>query len=193
MAERRSALADSLKPGTYGVAGAPGIDIRELRPLSAVQVAAFDAERAASAIGEALGTSAPSERNGVAVGGDSTVLWIGPGRWIVIEPESRDLAVLLAQHCPRDVASVTDLGHARTALRIEGPKVRDLLAKLSTLDFDPAAFPQGTCAQTQFGHVGVLLYCQAHDGFDVFLPRSFAVSAFESILDAALEFGCRVS
>ncbi len=195
MAERRSALADALKPGLYGAAGpvGPGIEIREVGPLTVVQVAAFNAGRAAVAIGEALGTPAPTERNGVATAGAAVVLWTGPGRWLVIEPESRDLASLLEQHCPGDVAAVTDLGHARTGLRVEGPKVRDLLAKLSTLDVDPTVFPPATCAQTQFGQVGVLLYCRLRDGFDVFLPRSFAVSAFEAVIDSALEFGCRVS
>jgi sarcosine oxidase subunit gamma len=195
MAERRSALAEALKPGVYGAVmpAGPGVEIRELASLTAVQVAAFDAERAAAAIGEALGTPAPSGRNGVATGGDTVVLWTGPGRWLVIEPESRDLASLLAHHCPGDVAAIADLSHARAALRVEGPKVRDLLAKLSTLDVDPAVFPPGTCAQTQFGQIGVLLYCRLHDGFDVFVPRSFAVSAWEAVIDAALEFGCRVS
>lgn len=195
MAERRSALAEALKPGVHGAAGpeGPGIETRELRPLTVVQVAAFDTERAASAIGTAIGAPAPSGRNGVASAGDTTVLWTGPGRWLVVEPESRDLASLLHHHCPGDVAAITDLGHARAALRVEGAKVRDLLAKLCTLDVDPAAFPLATCAQTQFGQIGVLLYCRVHDGFDVFVPRSFAVSAWEAILDAALEFGCRVS
>ena len=195
MAERQSALAQALKPGVFGAAGpaGPGVEIRELKPLAVVQVAAFDAERAASAIGTALGAPAPAGRNGVATAGDSTILWTGPGRWLVVEPESRDLASLLAHQCPGDVAAITDLGHARTALRAEGRKVRDLLAKLCTLDLDPAVFPPASCAQTQLGQTGVLLYCRAQDGFDIFLPRSFAVSAWESILDAALEFGCRVS
>jgi len=195
MAERHSALADALKPGVYGDAGAAGagIEIRELKPLAVVQVAAFDPDRAAGAIGATLGAPAPSSRNGVATAGQATVLWTGPGRWLVIEPESRDLASMLAHDCPGDVAAITDLGHARTVLRVEGPKVRDLLAKLCTLDLDSAVFPPGSCAQTQFGHVGVLLYCRVQDGFDVFLPRSFAVSAWESMIDAALEFGCRVS
>jgi sarcosine oxidase subunit gamma len=110
-----------------------------------------------------------------------------------MEAESRDLASLLTGHCSGGVAAITDLSHARTALRVEGPKVRDLLAKLSTLDVDPTVFPAGSCAQTQFGQIGVLLYCVAHDGFNIFVPRGFAVSAWETILDAALEFGCRVS
>jgi heterotetrameric sarcosine oxidase gamma subunit len=195
MAERLSALAQALKAGVFGAAGpaGPGVEIRELKSLAVVQVAAFDAERAASAVGAALGAPASAERNSVATAGEATILWTGPGRWLVVEPESRDLASLLAHHCPGDVAAITDLGHARTALRAEGQKVRDLLAKLCTLDLDSAVFPPGTCAQTPLGQTGVLLYCRAQDGFDIFLPRSFAVSAWESILDAALEFGCRVS
>ncbi len=195
MADRRSALAEVLKTGVLGAVGTtgPGVEIKELKPLTTVQVAAFDPDRAASAVGAALGAPAPTGRNGVATAGDATILWTGPGRWLIVEPESRDLSSLLAHHCPGDVAAVTDLGHARTALRAEGPKVRDLLAKLCTLDVDPTVFPPGSCAQTQLGQAGVLLYCRAQDGFDVFLPRSFAVSAWESIIDAALEFGCRVS
>ncbi len=194
MAERRSALAECLKPGLYGAAGpsGPGIEIRELRPLAVAQVAAFDPDRTSAAIGAALGAPAPLQRNQVATGGDSIVLWTGPGRWLVVEPESRDLAALLAQHCPGDVAAITDLSHARAALRVEGPQARTLLAKLCTLDVDPAAFPPGTCAQSQFGQVGVLLYCRARDGFDIYMFRGFAVSAWETIIDAALEFGCRV-
>jgi sarcosine oxidase subunit gamma len=193
MAERRSPLAECLKPGVYGAAGpgGPGVEIREPRPLTAVQVAVFDAERAATSIGTALG--APTGRNGVAISGDSVVLWTGPGRWLIVEPESRDLPSLLTDHCSSDVAAITDLSHARAALRVEGPKTRALLSKLCTLDVDPAVFSVGTCAQSQFGHIGVLLYCRAEDGFDVFVPRGFAVSAWETIIDAALEFGCRVT
>jgi sarcosine oxidase subunit gamma len=195
MAERRSALADCLRPGLFGASGpgGPGIEIRELRPLAVAQVAAFDADRAAAAIGAALGTPAPLQRNAVATSGETTVLWTGPGRWLVVEAETRDLAALLGQHCPGDVAAVTDLSHARTALQVEGPQVRALLAKLCTLDFDPGAFPPGSCAQTQFGQIGVLLYCGAPDGFDIFMFRGFAVAGWETIIDAALEFGCKVS
>src|SRR5690242_21947508 len=111
MAERRSALAETLKPGVYGAAGSagPGVQISELKSLAAVQVAAFDADRAAAAIGATLGTPAPLSRGGVATAGHATMLWTGPGRWLVIEPESRDLASLLAHDCPGDVAAITDL------------------------------------------------------------------------------------
>jgi len=76
MVERRSALAECLKPGLHGAAGAtgPGIEIREVKPLTAVQVAAFDADGAASAVDRALGTPAPSGRNGVATAGEAPAL-----------------------------------------------------------------------------------------------------------------------
>jgi len=193
MAERRSALVECRKPGTYGAltAAGPGVTIQEIRPLSAVQVGGFDAERAAAAIAAATGAPAPTVRNSVGSAGETHVLWTGPARWLVLEPERRDLAGLLAQQCPIEVAAVTDLSHARTSLRLEGPAVRPVLAKLCTLDVEAGAFPPGTCAQTIFGQIGVLLHCRTPDCFDILMYRGFAVSAWETVTDAALEFGCR--
>lgn len=194
MAERRSALVECRKPGTYGALApaGPGVTIQEIRPLSAVQVSGFDAARAAAAIAAATGAPAPTVRNSVGSTGETHVLWTGPARWLVLEPEHRDLAGLLAQKCSVEVAAVTDLSHARTAFRLEGPAVRSVLAKLCTLDVEAGAFPPGTCAQTIFGQIGVLLHCRTPDCFDILMYRGFAVSAWETVTDAALEFGCRV-
>ena len=194
MAERRSALVECRKPGAYGAAvpAGTGVTIQEIRPLSAVQVAGFDGERAAAAIAAATGAPAPLARNGVGTAGETRVLWTGPSRWLVIEPESRDLAGLLARHCGVEAGAVTDLSHARTALRLEGQAVRSVLAKLCTLDVEADGFPPGSCAQTLFGQIGVLLHCRTPDCFDILMYRGFAVSAWETISDAALEFGCRV-
>ena len=195
MPERRSALLECRKPGLYGATGThePAIELRELAPISAVQVAAFDEEKVAAAIAAAVGTAPPRRRNLVASVGETRILWTGPARWLVLEPESRDLRRLLAAQCPVEIAAITDLSHARTAIGIEGPAVRILLSKLCTLDFDARAFPPGACAQTQLGQIGALLHCRAENAFDVLVFRGFAVSCWEMIADAALEFGCRVA
>jgi methylglutamate dehydrogenase subunit D len=194
MPECRSALAGCLRTGTYGAADASGPDITigEVTGLAIVQVAAFDAEQAAAAIAQATGASASLRRCSVAVNGAARVLWIGPGRWLVCELEGRDLASRLAGHCKPEIAAITDLSCARTTIRIEGKVARSVLAKLCTLDFDPPAFPSDTCAQTQLGQIGALLDCRAADVFDVVVYRGFAVSAWEMLTDAALEFGYQV-
>lgn len=194
MPERRSPLVECRRPGLHGAspAGGPGIEIGEIAPLSAVQVAAFDEEKAAAALGAAIGIAAPRQQNSTAVDGETAVLWTSPARWLVVEREKRDLGELLARHCTPEIAAVTDLSHARTAIRIEGRAVRTLLSKLCTLDLDRAAFPQGCSAQTVMGHIGILLHCRAEACFDLFVYRGFAVSAWETIVDAALEFGCQI-
>lgn len=195
MPERRSALVHCHKPGLYGATGAqgPAIELRELGPLSAVQVAAFDEEKAAEAIEAAIGVAPPRQRNRVASVGETSILWTGPARWLVLEPEKRDLQALLVAQCAIEISAITDLSHARTAIGIEGPAARALLSKLSTLDFDVAAFPSGACAQTQLGQIGALIHCRAENAFDVLVFRGFAVSCWEAIADAALEFGYRVA
>jgi len=194
VADRRSALRECRRAGLYGAspAAGPGILLREIAPISAVQVAAFDEEKAATALTAVVGVAAPRRRNTAVVAGDTALLWTGPARWMVVEPETRDLGALLAERLPPDVAAPTDLSHARTALRIEGWAVRTLLSKLATLDFDPTAFPPGGTAQTVMGQIGLLLHCRAVASFDLFVYRGFAVAAWETITDAALEFGCRV-
>jgi len=190
--ERRSALAECLKPGRYGAETAERLVISEVTGLAMVQVAAFDAERVMAAISAATGAAVSDRHGSVAIVGNTRVLWTGSGRWLVVEPESRDLAKLLAERCAPEVAAVTDLSHARTVIRTAGKAARAVLAKLCTLDFDPPAFPAGTCAQTQLGQIGALTDCRAADAFDIAVYRGFAVSAWEMLTDAALEFGYQV-
>jgi len=192
MLDRRSALAECLKHGVYGAETVERLVISEITGLAMVQVAAFDPAQAMAAISAAIGAAASDQHGSVATGGNTRVLWTGPGRWLIGEPESRDLARLLAESCPPAVAAVTDLSHARTVIRLEGSAARSVLAKLCTLDFDPPAFPAGTCAQTQLGQIGALIDCREAEVFDIAVYRGFAVSAWEMITDAALEFGYQV-
>jgi methylglutamate dehydrogenase subunit D len=191
MPERRSALAECLRAGLYGAPGGTLV-ISEVTGLAIVQVAAFDEGRAAAAIAAATGATAPPAHGGVGTGGNTRVLWTGPGRWLLLEPESRDLGALLAGHCPADAAAIIDLCHAFTVLRIEGAQARSVLVKLCTLDLDPSAFAPNRSAQTQLGHVGAILDCRGADCFDIAIYRGFAVSACEMLTDAALEVGYQV-
>ena len=194
MAERRSALIACLEPGHHGAvhSAGPGVELREVAPLAIVQVAAFEMESARSELRAAIGVAPTEKRNEVAGIDETRVLWTGPGRWLVIEPETRDLHRLLAQGALASVAAVTDLSHARTAIALAGPASRAVLAKLCSIDVDPAVFRSGACAQTQFGQIGALVHCRAAQSFEILVFRGFAVSAWEMILDAALEFGCHV-
>jgi sarcosine oxidase subunit gamma len=68
------------------------------------------------------------------------------------------------------------------------------LPKGCTLDFHPSRFAAGHCAQTSLGHANTLINCIDDESiFDLFVLRSYAVSFWEWITDAAGEFGYRVT
>jgi sarcosine oxidase subunit gamma len=179
---RRSALAPLYREGRWGAAwGEPGAILAERRPLAIVQIWAWDGA------GEGLGLPPPgrsSDADGAAF------LWIGPGRWLAVARDEAggDLAATLGERFGA-AASLTDIGHARVAIRISGPRTRDLLAKGTGIDLHPRAFAGGACAGTLVGHVAALLLAVADDAIDVYVARSYALDFWEWLTDAAAEFG----
>ncbi|WP_420404717.1 sarcosine oxidase subunit gamma [Nisaea sp.] len=196
-AVRRSALSNVRVPGDFGATpfNGPGIHLAERAPLSVVQVET-GAERTGELI-EATGTTlgiTPSQVPNAATGtGRPRILGTGTGRWIVVEPESRDLAGILRAALPESTA-VTDLSHARVCLRLSGREARTLLAKGCSIDLHPDAFRPETSRMTSLFHSAVLIDCRsAGPVYDIYVHRSYAVHLFEMLLDGALEFGCRVA
>jgi heterotetrameric sarcosine oxidase gamma subunit len=199
MVERLSALAAIYRPGSVGTIGAagPGIILAERRPLATVQVAARAEEGRVvrDALAAALGVAPDAATNRTATRGDTTILWVGPERWLVVEPEraDRDLDTLLRGALADTCAGVTDLGNGRTTLRIAGPRSRDLLAKGSAVDFHVRAFPVGACAQGLLGHVGALFHAvDETPRFDLLIARSYAQTVWEWLIESSAEYGCRV-
>ncbi|MEQ8332991.1 sarcosine oxidase subunit gamma family protein [Nisaea sp.] len=194
---RRSALAGSLQPGDHGANrfDGPGIHLTERTPFSVVQLEArADAIPALSEALEAATGTAPSLTPNQSAGtGRPRILATGTGRWLVVEPEHRDLAAHLRGTLP-DTVAVTDLGHARTVLRLSGRDARTLLAKGCSIDMHPSAFLTDTSRMTGLFHAACLIDCRsAEPVFDIYVHRSYAVHLFEALLDGALEYGCRVS
>jgi heterotetrameric sarcosine oxidase gamma subunit len=198
MVERLSALASVYRPGDFGTPGpVPAIVIAERRPLAMVQVAAFGGEGdVMTGMAGAVGVTPDPRPNRAATGGDTSVLWLGAGRWLVVEPvrPDRDLEQVLRRALPETGAAVTDLSESRTVLRIAGPRARDVLAKGCPVDLHARAFPVGACAQSLLGHVGALFHAvDATPSFDVYVARSFALTVWEWMTEAAAEYGYRVA
>jgi heterotetrameric sarcosine oxidase gamma subunit len=200
MVERISALAAVYRPGRIGTIGpsGPGIVLAERRPLATVQVAARAEEGRAvrDALAAALGVAPDAATNRTATRGDTTILWIGPERFLVVAPEraDRDLDALLRAALAGTTAAVTDLGNGRTTLRVAGPRSRDLLAKGSAIDFHTRTFPVGACAQGLLGHVGALFHAvDETPRFDLHVARSYAQTVWEWLIESAAEYGCEVA
>ena len=86
-------------------------------------------------------------------------------------------------------ATVTDLSHGRTILRLEGEAAADVLAKGVAIDLDPAAFPTDRVAQSMIHHIDIVLHRLGPDAFELWVLRSFAESLAEWLLEAGAEFG----
>lgn len=114
---------------------------------------------------------------------DTVTAWrVAPDR-ILIEGSGD-----LSEHASEQLA-VLDLGHARTAITLSGPAVRDLLSQVVSVDMSPEAFGTGEFVQTGLHHVGVLLGCTGPDSFEVLVPCTWGETVWEALLHNALPHG----
>jgi methylglutamate dehydrogenase subunit D len=194
IAPRQSALGAMLAPRRPEPTERAAVRLQERHNLQIRQIAAWrDADLAPlrAALVESPGIALPDGPDAACADG-RVALRIAPRRWWLVEEPGRaaesDLVAALAGR-----AALTDLSHARTVLRLGGPAGRSVLAKLCRIDLHPSALPPGRVAQTALGQVPVLIHAlDDGSGFDLYLPRSLAVSAAASLIDAAEEFGIAV-
>lgn len=90
------------------------------------------------------------------------------------------------------LASCADQSHGRVIIAVQGPRVRDLLAKGTSVDLHPVAFGDGRCAVTLMAHVGVHLAQTGADAFEISVFRSFARGFWEWLTLQAEEMGYAV-
>jgi heterotetrameric sarcosine oxidase gamma subunit len=83
---------------------------------------------------------------------------------------------------------VTPLSSSRTRIEISGAPARDVLAKCAAIDFHPKEFKAGQFVMTGIHHVPVLIHCISAETFHLYIMRTFALSIWDFVTDAALEF-----
>lgn len=175
MPERRASLE--------GAAAGERLRIRELPPRPLVQVSAFHghAGAAADALERSAGLRPPRDIGHVVERDDRTLLCVGPGRWWLVGGDDAVPELDPAR------AAVVDQSHGRVVLEVAGERVRDLLAKGTSIDLHPAALPAGRSAATALGPIAVVLHARADDRFEIHVARSYARALFDWLDDAALE------
>jgi methylglutamate dehydrogenase subunit D len=194
MFEPKSALASALKKGGRdGADGKRRCRLGELRGYVLLQVAGFpemmpEVERALPA---AVGAPLPKTLSETVAAGAGRVFRTGPEQfWIVGPANDGDGAEAhLRRAIPPAVGAVTPLSHSRTRIVIEGACARDVLRKGIPLDFDQDVFRVDQAALTGIHHTPVLIHRAGPDRYEIYAMRSFALSVWEWLTDAALEFG----
>ncbi len=82
---------------------------------------------------------------------------------------------------------VTDVTSGMTALRIVGPRAREVIASLTSLDVRERSMPDGSCAQAAFAEVhGTLLRrdIAGDAAFELYVAREFGVYVWEVVLES---------
>lgn len=90
-----------------------------------------------------------------------------------------------------EIGSSVSLGESRMRLRMRGASVFDILGACMAVDWDWPQAAAGGAIQTGFHHVPVLALRTAADACDLLVPRSFAQSLSEWIIDAAAPYLAR--
>ncbi|MGZ9723979.1 sarcosine oxidase subunit gamma [Rhizobium miluonense] len=126
---------------------------------------------------------------GLKVIDDVSVRSAGPREWFVVsetlgaESVARDLFAL-------DPARVSffEQSDGRVLLRISGPNTRRILAKCVAVDLHPQVFAEGHSANMLCCHVSANVARTGPDRFEIIVPRSYAGSVFEEIMEMGREF-----
>jgi sarcosine oxidase subunit gamma len=119
-----------------------------------------------------LGMRPPAAPNTVASSANLSILWLGPDEWLVVLKTGTvpDLRKALA-----GIHSATvDVTSSRKALIVSGERAEEVLAKAATLDFSLAAFPVGSCAQTNIARTQGIIWRRGAQDFVIYVRSSFA-------------------
>jgi len=172
--------------------GGAGVILQERRPSAIAQINGAPDESELNLKLGAYGLEPKLMPNRSSQGKGIRLMWNGPGMWLTesatVAPA--DLVGGLRNTLGESDATVTDISHARTIIRITGPAASDLLCKGSPLDIE--SLRTNDCASTLLGHLSVLINT-IDDGYDVYAFRSFGLALWEWLTHEAEEFGYQVA
>ncbi|MBS1269523.1 MAG: hypothetical protein MAG794_00474 [Gammaproteobacteria bacterium] len=186
MADRISALDGHYNTGRFGEPGEIGVTLSEVRSLTLYQLAAWPdtIDAVAAKAAEMAGADAAPGPCAATLGSQGALLRIEPLKWWLYGAEARAI--------DPEQGTALELSHSRTHVRLAGPYARVCLNRLIPLDLRGQSCPVGAVASTAMHHVAVTLW-RSNNGFELFLPRGFALSLWEMLFDTAVQFGVEIS
>jgi len=185
MAKRQSALASSYHRGLHGRPGEPGVQLQEIENLALHQVCAWPdtLTEVSVTIAQAIGATQTPKPGRVVSGPGGTALRVEPLKWWLLgaEPASLD----------SEMGAMLDISHSRTRILLSGPEAGACLGRLFPVDLRPDHFPVDRVASGGIHHVGVALW-HSEAGYELFIPRGFAESLWEILVETAEQFGLEI-
>jgi sarcosine oxidase subunit gamma len=179
MSEPRTALGAATTPGRVTVRAAPA------QGMIAVRGDLSDRSLAGK-LADAAGVAIPATR-GVSRDGDSALLWMSPDEAMLLCPyaQAAERLAALDAALAGEHALCADVSDARQVFTLEGPGVREVLAKLSPADLRPAALPAGELRRTRLAQVSGAFWLSDETTAHVVCFRSVAGYVFDLLSTAA--------
>ncbi len=184
--QRRSALKQA--PSGAPTISTDALSMTEHRPHVIVQINGATEPATLQIALSAIGFPAAQFKSGRAYCcDDATLLWNGPGMWILVcENDRADLVNQLNVALQDTAATVTDLSHSRTILTMQGENLLDFLYSGCPIDLDNC--PPDACFSTQFGHFNIMLHLKDRQHANMYVYRSFGQALWEHCQHAVEEF-----
>ena len=108
---------------------------------------------------------------------------LGPGQRLALGISMRDFNDL-----DPEVSAVEQTG-SRARIGVSGPGAEALLARGVGADLHPSRFGQGASAPMLFGRIGIVLARLGGERWEILVPRSYALSLWEELLEAGRSIG----
>ena len=90
------------------------------------------------------------------------------------------------------IATTLDISHAFTSIEIKGDNSTLFLNRHLPIDLRTKNFPNLSSASTAIHHVSVKLFKISSNNYCLYIPRGFALSIWEILLETADQFGYEV-
>lgn len=128
---------------------------------------------------------------------DVTVCRLGDEQFLVVASDiiHRRIEPLVRRATqPGEVVVVTDVTSATTLLSVQGPRSRELLARLTDADLSNEAFPYLTAQRLHVGYAPVLVGRVTYVGelgYELHVPAEYALGVYDDLFAAGADLGIR--
>ena len=185
MVNRSSALDTNYIIDKQTINGSIGLKFRKIKNLQLIQVAVWPEtiDKVGSLIANHLNFSSSPQPKIAFSNKSITIMRTEPLKWWVL---GSDLPLLSTED-----GTTLDLSHSFTQIEISGPSTTVFLNRFLPIDLREKSFPINSVASSAIHHVSVKLW-YSKEGYNLFIPRGFALSLWEIFLETASQFGYEV-
>lgn len=172
----------------------PDVSVSEVAPRAMITLRGdFRDESFRTAVTDAASGAFPGEGIAFPFAGSATwdgtrgLLWMSPDELLMVLPwgDQEPALALLADRLSGTHHLAVDVSDARAVFAVEGPGLRDVLARLTPADMSRGAFEPGRVRRTRLAQIAAALWMQDETRVEVLCFRSVTKYAHNLLLNAA--------